>query len=169
MGALLNWVNIQRNAQPGDKLIFSIVGWHALTLPQDPKALSDARREMLAVLLAIGLDPERSIIFHQDDVGQECRPLWNVVLLTFSQNPNHTELAWILNCITPMGKLRRMTTWKVSSHNFSLIPPSDIVPSQSRLATSRNARDESEVDESLLNVGLFTYPVLQAADILAYK
>lgn len=133
LGALLNWVNIQRNAQPGDKLIFSIVGWHALTLPQDPKALSEARREMLAVLLAIGVSPERSIIFHQDD------------------NPNHTELAWILNCITPMGKLRRMTTWK------------------SRLATSRNARDESEVDESLLNVGLFTYPVLQAADILAYK
>ncbi|EMD34299.1 hypothetical protein CERSUDRAFT_117177 [Gelatoporia subvermispora B] len=132
-GALLNWVKLQNDARPGDRLIFSIVGWHALTLPQDPRALSTARRDMLAVLLAIGLDPKRSIIFHQDS------------------NPNHTELAWILNCLTPMGKLRRMTTWK------------------SRLAASRNANDESEVDESLLNAGLFTYPVLQAADILAYK
>ncbi|KAG6861783.1 hypothetical protein C0995_012287 [Termitomyces sp. Mi166 len=66
-------------------------------------------------------------------------------------NPAHTELAWILNCITPVGKLRRMTTWKA------------------RLAASRNANDESEVDESLLNTGLFTYPVLQAADILVYR
>ncbi|CCM04572.1 uncharacterized protein FIBRA_06753 [Fibroporia radiculosa] len=133
LGALLNWVKLQREAPLDDQLIFSIVGWHALTLPQDPHALSVARREMLAVLLAIGLDPNRSIIFHQDE------------------NPHHTELAWILNCITPMGKLRRMTTWK------------------SRLATSRNARDESEVDESMLNAGLFTYPVLQAADILIYR
>ncbi|KAI0695106.1 tryptophanyl-tRNA synthetase [Cerioporus squamosus] len=133
LGALLNWVKLQRDAAPEDQLIYSIVGWHALTLPQDPKALSAARRDMLAVLLAVGLDPKRSVIFHQDE------------------NPHHAELAWILNCITPMGKLRRMTTWK------------------SRLAASRNARDDSEVDESLLNVGLFTYPVLQAADILAYR
>ncbi|OCH86183.1 tryptophanyl-tRNA synthetase [Obba rivulosa] len=132
-GALLNWVKLQNDARPEDKLIFSIVGWHALTLPQDPQALRTARREILAVLLAIGLDPRRSVIFHQD------------------ANPDHTELAWILNCLTPVGKLRRMTTWK------------------SKLATSRNANDESEVDESLLNAGLFTYPVLQAADILAYK
>ncbi|OBZ75460.1 Tryptophan--tRNA ligase, mitochondrial [Grifola frondosa] len=133
LGALLNWVKLQRDAGPDDQLIYSIVGWHALTLPQDPQALSAARREMLAVLLAIGIDPERSIMFHQDE------------------NPHHTELAWVFNCITPMGKLRRMTTWK------------------SRLATSRNTREDSEVDESLLNAGLFTYPVLQAADILAYK
>ncbi|KAH9930843.1 tryptophanyl-tRNA synthetase [Fomitopsis serialis] len=133
LGALLNWVKLQRDAHPDDKLLFSIVGWHALTLPQDPKMLSASRREMLAVLLAIGLNPERSVIFYQED------------------NPHHTQLAWVFNCITPMGKLKRMTTWK------------------SRLATSRNAKDESEVDESHLNAGLFTYPVLQAADILLYK
>ena len=68
MGALLNWVKLQNNARVDDKLLFSIVGWHALTLPQDPRMLSDARREMLAVLLAIGLDPNRSIIFYQEDV-----------------------------------------------------------------------------------------------------
>ncbi|KAF8191646.1 hypothetical protein K438DRAFT_1675749 [Mycena galopus ATCC 62051] len=132
MGALFNWVKLQ-NENPQDKLIFSIVGWHALTLPQNPKELAASRRDMLAVLLAIGLDPKRAIIFHQDS------------------NAMHTELAWILNCITPTGKLRRMTSWKT------------------RLAESRNANDESEVDESLLNAGLLTYPVLQAADILLYR
>ncbi|KAF9460884.1 hypothetical protein BDZ94DRAFT_1264946 [Collybia nuda] len=133
LGALSNWVKLQRNAAPEDDLVFSIVGWHALTLPQDPKTLASSRSDLLATLLAIGIDPNRSVVFHQDD------------------NQDHTELAWLLSCLTPVGKLRRMTTWK------------------SRLATSRNANDESEVDESLLNTGLFTYPVLQAADILAYR
>ncbi|OAX36009.1 tryptophanyl-tRNA synthetase [Rhizopogon vinicolor AM-OR11-026] len=133
LGALSNWVKLQKSAAPGDELLFSIVGWHALTLPQDPAALLAARNDMLAVLLAIGIDPGRSIIFHQD------------------HNPHHTELGWILSCITPMGKLRRMTTWK------------------SRLAAARNSGSEDEVDESMLNAGLFTYPVLQAADVLLYK
>ena len=61
-------MKLQRDAAPEDQLIYSIVGWHALTLPQDPKALSASRRDMLAVLLAVGLDPKRSIIFHQDEV-----------------------------------------------------------------------------------------------------
>ncbi|KAF8061760.1 tryptophanyl-tRNA synthetase [Lyophyllum atratum] len=133
LGALSNWVKLQKTAAPEDELLFSIVGWHALTLPQDPDTLAASRRDLLATLLAIGLDPKRSILFHQD------------------HNPAHTELAWILSCITPIGKLRRMTTWK------------------SRMAASRGANDESEVDETLLNAGLFTYPVLQAADILIYR
>ena len=87
----------------------------------------------------------------------------------FHQNPNHTELAWIFNCLCPIGKLKRMTTWKVDFCvplcRFSGLTRS----TQARLAASRNANDESEVDESLLNAGLFTYPVLQAADILAYR
>ncbi|KAH7928161.1 tryptophanyl-tRNA synthetase [Leucogyrophana mollusca] len=133
LGALSNWVKLQKSAEPEDELLFSIVGWHALTLPQNPATLLAARSDMLAVVLATGIDPKRSVLFHQD------------------HNPHHTELCWILNCITPMGKLRRMTTWK------------------SRLAASRNAGSESEIDESLLNAGLFTYPVLQAADVLAYR
>ncbi|CAK5263959.1 unnamed protein product [Mycena citricolor] len=132
LGALSNWVKLQ-NDNPHDTLLFSVVGWHALTLPQNPKDLVRSRREMLAALLAVGIDPKRSILFHQDS------------------NAMHTELAWILGCLTPTGKLRRMTSWKT------------------RLAQSRNANDESEVDESLLNAGLLTYPVLQAADILLYK
>jgi hypothetical protein len=70
LGALQNWVTLQRDAQPGDEMIFSIVGWHSLTLPQDPKTLSIARRDMLAALLAIGIDPKRSILFHQDEVWE---------------------------------------------------------------------------------------------------
>lgn len=108
-------MKLQRDAAPEDQLIYSIVGWHALTLPQDPKALSAARRDMLAVLLAVGLDPKRSIIFHQDEVRYTlvCVRLRVPIHFAFEQNLHHAELAWILNCITPMGKLRRMTTWKV--------------------------------------------------------
>ena len=117
LGALRNWVKMQRDAKPQDQLIFSIVGWHALTLPQNPKSLLEARNDMLAVLLAIGLDPQRSIIFHQDQVN-----IFHSLLLRcteiFVQNPDHTELAWILNCLTPFGKLRRMTTWKVKPRHF---------------------------------------------------
>ncbi|EAU82006.2 tryptophanyl-tRNA synthetase [Coprinopsis cinerea okayama7 len=133
LGALSNWVQLQKEATENDKLIFSIVGWHALTLPQKAKELSASRWEMLATILAVGIDPKRSIVFHQDD------------------NQCHQELTWIFNCITPVGKLRRMTTWKA------------------RLADSRNANSEAEIDESMLNAGLLTYPVLQAADILAYR
>jgi tryptophanyl-tRNA synthetase len=67
LGALLNWAKIQKE-NPHDKLIYSIVGWHALTLPQNPKELAASRRDMLAVLLAVGLDPKRCILFHQDSV-----------------------------------------------------------------------------------------------------
>jgi tryptophanyl-tRNA synthetase len=68
LGALSNWVRLQRDAAPEDRLLFSIVGWHALTLPQDPKTLSVQRMEMVAALLAVGLMPDRCVIFHQDHV-----------------------------------------------------------------------------------------------------
>lgn len=68
-GALANWVRLQDAAAPDDKLFFSVVGWHALTLPQDPKALLEARTTMIALILASGVDPRRSIVFHQDEVS----------------------------------------------------------------------------------------------------
>jgi tryptophanyl-tRNA synthetase len=61
-------VKLQETAALEDDLLFMIVGWHALTLPQGPKELAVARWDMLATLLAVGLDPKRSIIFHQDHV-----------------------------------------------------------------------------------------------------
>ncbi|TKY84834.1 hypothetical protein EX895_005914 [Sporisorium graminicola] len=134
LGALRNWVDLQNASfSTSDELYFSIVGYHAITMPQQPARLRSERSEMMATLLAIGLDPQRCTIFHQDQVAE------------------HTELAWILNCITAFGKLNRMTTWK------------------SKLATAKNVAEGTEVDEKDLSLGLFAYPVLQAADILLYK
>ncbi|KAI6097759.1 hypothetical protein EDD16DRAFT_1666725, partial [Pisolithus croceorrhizus] len=65
-GALSNSVKVQKTTEPADTLLFSIVGWLALTLPQDPAALRSGRDDMLATLLATGPDPERSIVFNQD-------------------------------------------------------------------------------------------------------
>ncbi|KAF8528154.1 hypothetical protein BU17DRAFT_39156 [Hysterangium stoloniferum] len=133
LGAIQNWVKLQHTSSQNDTLIYSIVGWHALTLPQDPRELYESKFETAASLLALGIDPKRSILFNQDDVAE------------------HLSLYWILTCLTSMGKLKRMTTWK------------------GKLATIRNANSELEVDDSMLNLGLFSYPVLQAADILAYQ
>lgn len=69
-------MKLQETAAAEDQLLFTIVGWHALTLPQDPKQLYSARSDMLAVLLAIGIDPKRSIIFHQDEVSDA---LWRYI------------------------------------------------------------------------------------------
>lgn len=108
---------------------------------------------MMAALLAIGLDPQRCTIFRQEQVKQ------------------HAELAWYLNCLAPFGRLQRMTTWKVSASFSKLDAPliTSCYYKQSRLATMRNANSEDEVDESMLHLGLFAYPVLQAADVLLYK
>lgn len=141
LGALQNWVKLQNELAPASStsssasradIYFSVVGLHAVTLPQDPAVLRRESRDMMAALLAVGLDPQRCTIFRQEQVQE------------------HAELAWILNCIAPFGRLQRMTTWK------------------SKLATKRNANSEDEVDESLLHLGLFAYPVLQAADVLLY-
>ncbi|KAH9457922.1 hypothetical protein Pst134EA_009173 [Puccinia striiformis f. sp. tritici] len=88
---------------------------------------------MMCVLLAIGLNPTHCCLFNQDQV------------------PAHSEMAWILNCIAPVGRLNRLTTWK------------------SQITTSKNSNSLSEVDESMLHLGLLAYPVLQSADILLYK
>ncbi|CAD6586017.1 MAG: Tryptophan--tRNA ligase, mitochondrial [Cyphobasidiales sp. Tagirdzhanova-0007] len=133
LGAFKNWVKLQNELSSSDaEIYFSVVGLHAITLPQQPQELRRESSDMLTALLALGLDPERCTIFRQEQVKE------------------HTELAWYLSCIAPFGRLQRMTTWK------------------SKIATMRNANHESEVDESLLHLGLFAYPVLQAADILLY-
>lgn len=143
MGALSKWQSLVReqSSKPvseRDRLIFSVVGLHALTVPQDPIKLLQERTDMFRVLLALGLSPSNDssldlTLFHQDMV------------------PEHTELAWYLNCVTPVGRLLRMTSWK------------------SKLANLRNSNSEEEIDDSLLQLGLLAYPVLQTADILLYK
>jgi len=68
LGALQQWVSLQNTSPPDTKLLYSIVDWHAITKAQDPKLLSRRSRETLATLLAIGIDPERSIVFVQSSV-----------------------------------------------------------------------------------------------------
>ncbi|TCJ20518.1 tryptophan--tRNA ligase [Rubrobacter taiwanensis] len=120
LGALKNWVAIQEDYEN----YFCIVDLHALTVPQDPKVLREKIREVAAIYLAVGLDPEHCTIFRQSRVSE------------------HTELAWLLNCIARFGELSRMTQFKDKS------------------------RKEGAESAS---VGLFDYPVLQAADILLYN
>jgi tryptophanyl-tRNA synthetase len=95
LGALREWVKLQDEASKDDKLIFSLVDLHAITVRQDAAQLRQWKRESLATLLAIGLDPKKCIIFHQSEVHA------------------HSELMWILSCTASVGYLSRMTQWKV--------------------------------------------------------
>ena len=119
LGAIRNWVRMQDEAE----CIFSVVDLHAITAAQDPANLRRGIREMVAALIAAGVDPDRCILFPQSRVRV------------------HAELAWVLMCTARMGWLGRMTQFK----------------------------EKSGKDREGASVGLYTYPVLQAADILAYK
>ncbi|MDI9505947.1 MAG: tryptophan--tRNA ligase [Clostridiales bacterium] len=103
--------------------VYSIVDMHALTVRQNPTALRKACLTVMSLYLAVGLDPDKSLIYFQSHV------------------PQHAELSWVLSCYTYMGELNRMTQFKDKS--------------------ARNADN--------INAGLYTYPVLMAADILLYK
>ena len=120
LGALKNFVELQDSGKY--QCYFFVADLHSLTEPYNPKEKSAQIIDLLSDYLAAGLDPKKSVIFVQSAI------------------PAHSELAWILNTITPMGELERMTQFKDKSEN-----------------TSHNA-----------NVGLFDYPVLMAADIIIY-
>ena len=118
LGALKNWVRIQHDYE----CIFCIVDLHAVTVYQDPAELRAKIREIAALYLAAGIDPKACAIMVQSAV------------------PAHTELSWMLTCVTPIGWLERMTQYKMKA-----------------------AKQESVGD------GLLQYPVLMAADILLYQ
>jgi len=118
LGALKNWVRIQHDYE----CIFCIVDLHAVTVYQDPAELRAKIEEMAGLYLAAGIDPKVSAVMVQSAV------------------PEHTELAWMLTCVTPVGWLERMTQYKAKA-----------------------AKQESVGD------GLLQYPVLMAADILLYQ
>jgi tryptophanyl-tRNA synthetase len=118
LGAVKNWVALQHTAES----IFCIVDYHAIITAYEPAQLRVRRHEMALGLLAAGIDPSVSTLFVQSDV------------------PQHTELAWIFNTVTPLGELERQTQFK----------------------------DKSQRMESV-SAGLLNYPVLQAADILLYR
>ena len=119
LGALKNFVSLQKEM----KCIYCVVDLHAITVFQKPKELESNVFETLATFLATGLDPEKSIIFNQSSVS------------------GHAELAWILNCVSRVGWLNRMTQFK----------------------------DKAGSDKEKASVGLYIYPNLMAADILLYK
>lgn len=120
-GALSRFVKIQQT----DDCLFCIVDLHAVTVPQDPLALHRQTLEACAMYLACGIDPDKATVFVQSHV------------------PAHAELAWLLQCVTRMGELGRMTQFKDK--------------------TGGGANTER------VSVGLFTYPALMAADILLYQ
>jgi tryptophanyl-tRNA synthetase len=119
LGAVRNWVKLQEEY----RCIFCVVDYHALTQEYDPKEMRRRVTDMVIDLLALGIDPDRSLLFLQSMV------------------PEHTELCWVFNNCTGFGDLERMTQFK----------------------------DKSSTQPENINVGLFDYPVLQAADILLYK
>ena len=118
LGAVKNWVELQHKYES----FFCIVDYHAITLPYKPDDLRARVADMALGLLAAGLDPAKCTIFVQSMV------------------PEHTELAWIFNTLTPLGELERQTQFK-----------------------EKASREES------VPAGLLNYPVLQAADILLYR
>lgn len=118
LGAIRNWVALQEKYDP----IFCVVDLHAITIPQKPEELRKKTIEVAKIYLAAGIDPEKSTIFIQSHI------------------PEHSELAWILNTITKLPELERMTQFK----------------------------DKSKEHRQHINAGLFNYPVLMAADILLY-
>ncbi|MBM86385.1 MAG: tryptophan--tRNA ligase [Rhodospirillaceae bacterium] len=119
LGAIRNWARMQYDYE----CIYCVVDLHAITVPQDPRELRTATREVAAGVIAGGVDPTRCIIFNQSQVSA------------------HAELTWIFNCVARLGWLNRMTQFK----------------------------EKAGKDREGQSVGLYTYPVLQAADILAYK
>ncbi|KAF7720954.1 Tryptophan--tRNA ligase, mitochondrial [Apophysomyces ossiformis] len=142
LGALANWAKLQEPDPVTNETAttyYSIVDLHAITMPQDPATLRKAKLDMATGLLACGVDPKRSILFEQSQVRA------------------HAELAWIFNCITPVGWLGRMTQWKSKMGG----------PNSKMLSHAQILADESLT--AGLKMGLFDYPVLQAADIALYK
>ena len=118
LGAVKNWVDLQHKYES----FFCIVDYHAITVPYEPADLRARTVDMALSLLAAGLDPAKCTVFVQSRV------------------PEHTELAWIFNTLTPLGELERQTQFK-----------------------EKASREES------VPAGLLNYPVLQAADILLYR
>ncbi len=119
LGALRNWVAMQDEMD----CCYAVADLHSITVRQEPAKLRAQIKEMFALLIAIGLDPEKNVIFVQ------------------SQVPQHAELAWLLACNTQFGELSRMTQFK----------------------------DKSQKHADNINLGLFAYPTLMAADILLYQ
>ena len=123
LGAIRNWVRMQDEMQDGSECLFFLADLHAISMPHNPAELRAGKLEMVAALVACGIDPNKSVLFNQ------------------AQVPAHAELQWLLNGTARMGWLNRMTQFK----------------------------DKSGKNREGASIALFTYPVLQAADVLLYQ
>ena len=124
LGAIRNWVRMQDDVSAsGGQCLYFLADLHAISMPHVPADLAASTREMVAALIACGIDPAKSILFNQ------------------AQVPAHAELQWLLGGTARMGWLNRMTQWK----------------------------DKAGKNREGQSVALFTYPVLQAADVLLYQ
>jgi len=119
LGAIKHWADLQEK----NNCVFFIADLHALTVPYNPKDLRKNVLEAAAAHLALGINPEKSVLFVQSEIKE------------------HSELCWLLNTLTPLGDLERMTQFKEKAKQF----------------------------KKNINAGLLDYPVLQTADILLYK
>ncbi|HJP16399.1 MAG TPA: tryptophan--tRNA ligase [Acidimicrobiales bacterium] len=117
LGALRNWASLQDE----NESVYCVVDLHALTLPQNPEELRTSTLSLAQMLIAVGIDPDRSTLFIQSHVSE------------------HTECAWLMECTASFGELRRMTQFKDKSDKADFV-----------------------------SGGLFTYPALQASDIILY-
>jgi len=120
LGAMKRFVDMQEAGT--HETVFCMVDLHAITVWQDPAKLQRATRELCAGFIAAGIDPTKSILFNQSAVAE------------------HTQLAWIFNCVARMGWMQRMTQWK----------------------------DKAGKNQQNASLGLLAYPALMAADILVY-
>jgi tryptophanyl-tRNA synthetase len=123
LGAIRNWVTMQDEMKEGGQCLFFLADLHAISVAHDPATLRKGSLEMIAALVACGIDPDKSVLFNQ------------------AQVPAHAELQWLLSGTARMGWLNRMTQWK----------------------------DKAGKNREGASIALFTYPVLQAADVLLYQ
>ncbi|MBI5079485.1 tryptophan--tRNA ligase [Candidatus Wolfebacteria bacterium] len=144
LGALKNFVDLQNTGRY--QCYFFIADLHALTENPKAKDLSVNIANLAADFLAAGIDPEKSTVFIQSKISA------------------HSELMWVLNTITPMGELKRMTQFKDKAKTLSKIKTSC-----GEMYADKKSLIFDEDSTVIANIGLFDYPVLQAADILLYK
>ncbi len=154
LGAIKNWVEMQNDHQ----CVFCVVDLHAITVPQNPAELTKKTLEVAKIYLAAGLDPAKSIIFIQSQVKE------------------HAELAWILNIITRMSDLFRMTQFKDKAkidfdRTITEIKKRILYAGETQVVSTETSGLLEDLFSGLnkSGVGLFDYPVLMAADILLYN
>ncbi|PVV02815.1 hypothetical protein BB560_002722 [Smittium megazygosporum] len=165
LGSIQNWIKLQNQYSQNDtsnsktlddtpafgvsksnlesekKLFFFIADLHSLTSINKDFNIKESTLDLTTMILACGIDPKKSVLFKQSAV------------------PAHSELMWILSCITPIGQLNRMTQWKSKAK----------ILSKETTLSSKNGEEQSDDLSVQVYSGLFMYPVLQAADILLYQ